>query len=124
MLIYCIVACGARPCYRGSMGLWDRYAVPRLIGFACAQKPVMERRRHVVPRAEGLVLELGAGGGINFPLYDPRRVTRVEGVDPSPGLLTQARDAAKAAAIDFDIRDAKRPTFGLPHSKPSLAARP
>lgn len=87
------------------MGLWERYAVPRLIGIACAQPAIMERRSHVVPRAEGLVLELGAGGGINFPLYDPHRVDRVEGVDPSPGLLTRARDAAKAEGIDFDIRE-------------------
>lgn len=92
-------------CYPGAMGLWDRYAVPRLIGFACAQKPVMERRRHVVPRASGHVLELGAGGGINFPLYDPARVTRVEGVDPSPGLLTRARDTAQTLGLDFDIRE-------------------
>ena len=86
-------------------GFWDRHVVPRLIGFCCTQRPVMDRRKLVLPRAEGHVLELGAGGGANFALYDPRRVTRVEGVDPSPGLLDRARDAAKAEGLEFDIKE-------------------
>ena len=87
------------------MGFWDRHVVPRLIGCACSQKPIMKRRAEVVPHAEGDVLELGAGGGINFALYDPRRVNGVRGVDPSPGLLDRARDAAKAEGIAFDISE-------------------
>lgn len=86
-------------------GLWDRYVVPRLIGFCCTQPPIMKRRAKVVPRAHGRVLELGAGGGANFALYDPAKVAKVEGVDPSPGLLDRARDAAKAEGIDFDIKE-------------------
>lgn len=65
----------------------------------------MKRRAQVVPRAHGRVLELGAGGGANFSFYDPARVDRVEGVDPSPGLLDRARDAAKVEGIDFDIKE-------------------
>lgn len=79
--------------------------VPRLIGFCCTQPPIMKRRKLVVPQASGEVLELGAGGGANFALYDPLRVERVQGVDPSPGLLQRARDAAKAEGIDFDIEE-------------------
>ncbi|WP_299322813.1 class I SAM-dependent methyltransferase [Parasphingopyxis sp.] len=86
-------------------GLWDRYVVPRLIGFCCTQPPIMKRRAKVVPRAHGRVLELGAGGGANFALYDPAKVDSVEGVDPSPGLLDRARDAAKAEGIEFDIKE-------------------
>lgn len=87
------------------MGLWERYMVPRLIGFCCTQPPIMKRRALVVPQASGEVLELGAGGGANFALYDPARVASVQGVDPSPGLLTRARDAAKAEGIDFEIEE-------------------
>lgn len=79
--------------------------MPRLIGFCCTQPPIMKRRAKVVPRAHGKVLELGAGGGANFALYDGTRVTSVDGVDPSPGLLDRARDAAKAEGIDFDIKE-------------------
>ncbi len=79
--------------------------MPHLIGFCCSQPPIMKRRALVVPQAEGEVLELGTGGGANFALYDGTRVNRVHGVDPSPGLLTRARDAAKAEGIEFDIRE-------------------
>lgn len=65
----------------------------------------MKRRVEVVPCAHGRVLELGAGGGANFAFYDPLRVTGVEGVDPSPGLLDWARDAAKAEGLSFDIKE-------------------
>lgn len=87
------------------MGFWDRHVVPRLIGCACSQKPIMKRRAKVVPLAQGKVLELGAGGGINFQLYDPARVSTVQGVDPSPGLLKRAREAAHAEGIEFDIAE-------------------
>ena len=68
------------PWHIAVMGLWDRYVVPRLIGCCCAMPDIMERRAKVVPLATGNVLELGAGGGINFALYDPSRVTSVRGV--------------------------------------------
>jgi ubiquinone/menaquinone biosynthesis C-methylase UbiE len=84
-------------------GLWDKYVVPRLIGYCCTQPPIMKRRAKIVPRAQGRVLELGAGGGANFALYDPDRVTSVEGVDPSPELLSRAHEAAKATGVPFTI---------------------
>ncbi|RED16542.1 class I SAM-dependent methyltransferase [Parasphingopyxis lamellibrachiae] len=84
-------------------GLWDKYVVPRLIGYCCTQPPIMKRRAKVVPRAQGKVLELGAGGGANFALYDSSRVTSVEGVDPSPELLSRAHEAAKTIGLPFSI---------------------
>jgi SAM-dependent methyltransferase len=101
---YLALADGTRAWHDPAMaGLWDRYVVPRLIGFCCTQPPVMKRRAKVVPRAHGRVLELGAGGGANFALYDPHQVTSVEGVDPSPELLTRAHRAAKTEGIPFNI---------------------
>ncbi|WP_448581024.1 class I SAM-dependent methyltransferase [Thermaurantiacus sp.] len=81
---------------------WDRHVVPRLIGFACTQPPLMKRRAKIIPRAAGDVLEYGVGGGANLALYDPARVTRVTGIDPSDPLLARAR-AAPHAAIPLDI---------------------
>lgn len=82
-------------------GWWDRVMVPRLIGCCCSQPPIMERRAVIVPRARGRVLELGAGGGINLPLYDRRRVSQVVGVDPSAGLRERAVAAMAPADRDF-----------------------
>ncbi len=84
--------------------LWDKHVVPRIIPIACEQGQIMKRRSLIVPHATGKVLELGVGGGLNLSFYDASRVTSVSGVDPSSGLLNRARDAAKTAGIDFDIK--------------------
>jgi SAM-dependent methyltransferase len=89
------------------MGLanwWDQRIVPHLIRIGCAQKPIMELRREIVPQARGRVFELGCGGGINQQLYDPALVTGFAGLDPSPRLLDFAREEASLRDWQADIR--------------------
>lgn len=74
-------------------GLWDRYVVPPLIGCACSAKPIMLQREKVVPKAEGVVLEVGCGTGTNFDLYDASKVTQLHALEPSEGMITRARKA-------------------------------
>ena len=71
--------------------------MPRLIGLACTQPPIMQRRARIVPRARGDVLEYGVGGGANLALYDPAQVRSLTGIDPSDPLLARARAAPRAA---------------------------
>jgi SAM-dependent methyltransferase len=84
------------------MNWWERHIVPRLIGFACTQPPVMARRAQVIPNARGDVLEYGVGGGANLALYDSAKVKSLTGIDPSDPLLARAR-AAPHAAIPIRI---------------------
>lgn len=81
------------------MSLYDRYVLPRLIDAACSTGPVMKLRGRAVPRCAGVVLEVGAGSGINFPLYDPTRVTRVYALEPSEGM----RAAAAAHVVEARV---------------------
>ncbi|MEH6714662.1 class I SAM-dependent methyltransferase [Parasphingorhabdus flavimaris] len=74
--------------------LWEKYAVPKLIRAACSQPAVMKDRSKIVPRAEGEVLELGCGGGINLQFYDRSKVTSLTGLDPSAELLDYTRKEA------------------------------
>ncbi len=85
-------------------GWWERNMVPKLIGCACSQGQIMKARSKVVPKAEGDVLELGCGGGINMEFYDPARINSFSGVDPSPGLLDMSREAAQSFGMEADIR--------------------
>lgn len=85
-------------------GWWERVMVPKLIGCACAQPQIMKARSRIVPQADGDVLELGCGGGINMAFYDPERLKSFSGIDPSAGLLDRSRAAAQAIGIDADIR--------------------
>lgn len=91
------------------MGLrnwYDRHVMPRLVTFACGQKAIEERRRALVPLAEGRVFELGCGGGLNQKLYDGERVSAFAGIDPHGRLLEDARAEARQRGWDADIRQA------------------
>jgi ubiquinone/menaquinone biosynthesis C-methylase UbiE len=56
----------------------------------------------VVPRAEGRVLEIGMGSGLNLPFYDPERVEFVWGLEPSEGMRVKARE--RLAKAPFDVK--------------------
>jgi len=68
------------------MGFYHERILPRLIDTACSTKPVMEARKQVVPLCYGNVLEVGAGSGINFSLYEPSRITKIWALEPSQGM--------------------------------------
>ena len=84
---------------------WDRHVMPRLIGCACASKPIMKQREKVVPKAAGKVLELGIGGGLNLRYYDPKAVESVSGVDPSNKLRERAMAAPRPEGLQVGIRE-------------------
>ena len=83
------------------MGFYARHVLPRLLNLSCGTKVVERQRRKVVPLAEGRVLEVGIGSGLNLPLYDPARVERVFGLDPAEEMLAYAR--RKAEAVSFPV---------------------
>lgn len=86
------------------MASWyDRNIMPKLIGCACASRPIMKQRAKVVPLASGRVLELGIGGGLNLAFYDPAKVTAVFGVDPSAELRAVATDAPRAEGMAVEV---------------------
>ena len=50
--------------------------------MVCSHDTIKHQREKVVPRAEGRVLEIGIGSGLNLPFYDPEKVQFVWGLDP------------------------------------------
>jgi len=59
-------------------------------------------RQQTIETAQGLVLEVGIGSGLNLPLYGPA-VTRVVGLDPSPQLLRLASRRAADAVVPVSL---------------------
>ncbi len=84
------------------MGFYDRHVLPRLIDYACGMGEVMKTRSKIVPQAEGRVLEIGIGTGLNLGFYDPARVQVVIGVDPAAQMQALARQRAAAIAIPVE----------------------
>lgn len=94
------------------MGLYARHIGPRLVRCLCCGRDVAAERRKVVPRAQGVVLEIGIGPGLNLPYYDPARVERVVGVDPGESFVRLGRAAIAASPVPVTI--AAEPAERLP----------
>lgn len=84
------------------MGLYERWVLPRLIDLAMRNKEVTRYRRKTIPSAAGVVLEIGAGSGLNLPFYGPQ-VTRLHALDPSKALQGMARRKLGQAPFPVDL---------------------
>jgi ubiquinone/menaquinone biosynthesis C-methylase UbiE len=71
------------------MGFYDQHVLPRLIHFAMKMKRLEPYRARVAGAAEGRVLEVGMGSGLNLPFYSDR-VTEIIGLEPHPKLREMA----------------------------------
>lgn len=83
------------------MGVYEKYLLPRLLNMAMKSPDFARLREQLVPQAEGRVLELGVGSGLNLPFY--KKGVRITGVDPSLELQAYARDVAKAHAVEVEF---------------------
>lgn len=81
--------------------LYERWMGAPLVNCLCGMGFISRYRALVVPQAEGNVLELGIGSGLNLPHYDPSKVSKLTGVDPS--LRMRELGAARLAAAQFPV---------------------
>ncbi len=63
-------------------------------------------REETAGQAYGVVLEVGAGTGLNFPVYRPERVERVEAIEPDSAMLAYARERVRQAAVPISLTQA------------------
>ena len=87
------------------MGFYEGRILPVLLDLACSQKPIAAQRQKVVPHAEGRVLEIGMGSGLNLPFYDASRVERVWGLEPSEGMRRRAARRVSESPVPVEWLD-------------------
>src|SRR5438270_9527181 len=63
-------------------------------------------RKEVIGQAHGVVLEIGAGTGLNFAFYNPEQIERVEAVEPDSAMLRFARERLKTAHVSITFTQA------------------
>jgi ubiquinone/menaquinone biosynthesis C-methylase UbiE len=66
---------------------------PFLTNLAMRNRRLLPYRERVLSAAEGRVLEIGIGSGLNLPFY-PARVSEIVGLEPVPRLAAMARRAS------------------------------
>jgi ubiquinone/menaquinone biosynthesis C-methylase UbiE len=85
-----------------TMGLYQDHVLPHLINLSMRQRNLAAYRARIIPAAQGRVLEIGIGSGLNLPYYGTA-VEQVIGLDPAPKLLAMTREAARRTAIPLDL---------------------
>lgn len=87
------------------MSFYEDRILPHLINLACSTKPNQKQREKIVPLAEGEVLEIGFGSGLNLPYYDAEKVNKIWGLEPSEGMRRKARPMVEASNLDVEFID-------------------
>ena len=75
------------------MGFYAEWILPPLIDLSMRNKQLSPYRERTAGAAEGRVLDIGIGSGLNLPFY-AHKAGEIFGLDPSLPLLARARNKA------------------------------
>jgi ubiquinone/menaquinone biosynthesis C-methylase UbiE len=102
------------------MGFYSDIILPRLCDLAMRNKELMPIRERVIGAAEGRVLEIGVGSGMNLPFYRPP-VREVLALEPAPRLVAMARRVSRGATMPISFVEASAEAIPLDeHSVDSI----
>lgn len=87
------------------MSFYEERILPHLINKACSASPTQKQRQKIVPLAEGRVLEIGFGSGLNVPFYDVSKVEKIWALEPSEGMRGKAKPLVDESALDIEFID-------------------
>lgn len=93
---------------------YDRHILPVALDFACGLPMVGRQRQLIVPLAQGRVLEVGIGTGLNMRYYDKNRVTKIVGLDPALELHPLARERIAQAGLEVELLGLSAESIPLP----------
>jgi SAM-dependent methyltransferase len=87
------------------VGLYRKLVIPRLTDLAMRNKQLEPYRERVIGAAEGRVLEIGVGSGLNLARYPPS-VREVLALEPDPRLIDMARNKSSAGVRPVNFLEA------------------
>ena len=96
------------------MGFYDKYILPKVLNCACGSKPINYQRDKIVPLADGVVLDIGIGSGLNIPFYNKTKIKYLYGLDPSKELLNIAKSSAKEEQFEIEFLECGAEDIPLP----------
>ena len=96
------------------MNFYEKYILPWFLNCACASEPITFQRKKVTPLAEGIILEVGIGSGLNLPFYDKSKIIELWGIDPSKELNAMAKKVAKKEELNVQFISSSAENIPLP----------
>ena len=55
---------------------YEKFILPKVLDVCCSTKPITYQRNKIVPNAEGTILEIGIGSGLNIPYYQKSNIKK------------------------------------------------
>jgi len=96
------------------MPFYKDHVYPHLVSALGNPKPIDEIRRRIVPLAQGNVLEIGVGPGMNLVHYDRAKVNKVYALEPNPGMLRRAEEQLLRTEVPIEFLDLPGERIPLP----------
>jgi SAM-dependent methyltransferase len=94
------------------MGLYSRHIFPRLCDWAMRDGRFGALRRSLLAQADGEILEIGFGTGLNLKNY-PEHVRHITAIDPGEGMsrIARRRIAQSPRSVDLRLQTAEALPF-------------
>ncbi len=96
------------------MPFYKDHVYPHLVSVLGNPKPIDDIRRRIVPLAQGNVLEIGVGPGVNFVHYPQSKVNKVYALEPNPGMLRRAGEQRLRTEVPIEFLDLPGERIPLP----------
>jgi ubiquinone/menaquinone biosynthesis C-methylase UbiE len=94
------------------MSVYRDRILPWLCDLAMRNRRLVPYRERIAAAAEGRVLEIGIGSGLNLPFYRPQ-TRELLGLDPGPRLIKMARRAAENSMLPVNFIEGSAETIPL-----------
>lgn len=88
------------------MRLYSKYILPKVVNWACKQKPTQKQRSKIIPMANGNILEIAIGSGLNLPFYDNKKVKKLIGLEPSKEIWELNKHKSEKLGFAFEFVNA------------------
>lgn len=92
---------------------YERHILPYAVDLACGSRLIRRQREKVVPRAQGRVLEVGIGTGLNLAHYDKAKVAKIVALDPALSMHRLARRRVARSGLEVELVDVSAETIPL-----------
>jgi ubiquinone/menaquinone biosynthesis C-methylase UbiE len=94
------------------MSFYQDHILPHLINLTMRNSYLVPYRERVISAAEGRVLEIGIGSGLNLPFYGSQ-VQEILGLEPSHTLVAMTRRAARQSSSAVTLIEGSAETIPL-----------
>jgi ubiquinone/menaquinone biosynthesis C-methylase UbiE len=102
------------------MSWYEERILPHLTNLSCSTKPIRKQREKIVPLAEGDVLEIGVGTGLNLRYYEPGKINRIWALEPSGAMRKLAAKKLRDLDLELNLEFIELPGEKIPLESASV----